>query len=555
MPTPYEVEQALNAELEQVTAAQERAILAAWAAAWSELSSELFDTLLDLLAGGARITAATVVRSERLATSLAQVADRLEDLAADAGLAITSDLDDVVERGIDGTRRLIAAQLEDDRGRVRDRRFDPARWPAARVLDAIVARTTEQITSTLLPVADETYAIIQRELIRGVAVGDNPRETARRMVDRAEDHWNFGRSRAVTIARTETLDAYRAASEESQRTHATLLAGWLWLAHLGPRTCRSCLAMHGQLFPLEKAGPDDHQQGRCARCPVVAPADGSDPDLSWVPDAEAHFASLDRGDQVALLGRKGHQAWAAGDFPIESWTKTRTTDGWRDSQVPAAPGDSAGGSGRNDGPPRRPPAPPSDDDSHRTRAIAQLGAPPASDTAGYRSYWAARQDLLPTDFQGDQLLPHEVEFVERFLDAGERLTWIPRSPGTSTHDFFWSTRNSIPVELKSTKARAATIRGRILDAASRALLNHGVVKENFVIDLGDQPITDALLEDLAAYNVGRRKYQIKRLWLMSGGRLQEIELLGDVTRGTDPRVTEACPSPPRLPLLSGFWAA
>lgn len=345
MPTllsPYDVERQLERELAAVTDAQERTILAAWVLAWSEISADLHDTLLDLLAGGTRITAATVVRSERLASTLAAVADTIDDLAQQAGVTITSDLSAVLDQAIDGTGLLIRAQMENAR------RFNSRRRPSRSALDAIVERVTEQITSTLLPIADETYATIQRELIRGVAVGDSPRETARRMVQRSEDLWNFGASRALNVARTETLDAYRDGAKAAEEPHADILAGWTWLAHLGPKTCRSCLAMHGQLFPLDKAGPEDHQQGRCSRCPVVRGADG-EPDLSWVPSAEEHFKSLTKDEQVAILGREGYAAWAAGDFPIDQWTKTKSSDGWRDSQVPASPGDAGAGGGRGSG--------------------------------------------------------------------------------------------------------------------------------------------------------------------------------------------------------------
>lgn len=343
-PSPYDVEQQLAAELDRITNAHERAVLAAWLMAWSEISGDLTDTLTDLLADGARLNAVAVARFPRLAQMLAVVADRLEDLAIETGITITSDLDDIVGRGADSTMQLIVAQLLDDLG---DRR------PPARALRAIVARTAEQITSQLLPVADETYATIQAELIRGVSVGESPRDTARRMVDRAENLWNFGGSRAVTIARTEVLDAYRAAAEEAEKPHADVLAGWAWLCHLGPGTCRSCLSMHGRLFDLDVAGPKDHQRGRCSRCPVVRLADGT-VDTTWVPSAAEHFAGLTPEQQEAILGRKGYRAWLAGDFPIEDWAQRRENEGWRNSYAPAQPGGpNAAGDGTR--PPSGPP--------------------------------------------------------------------------------------------------------------------------------------------------------------------------------------------------------
>ncbi|VXC44435.1 phage minor head protein [Nocardioides sp. AX2bis] len=338
MPTPYEVEQQLAAELDGLTTAQEQILIAAWAAAWSEISGDLTDTLADLMDDGTEITAGLIVRSQRLATVLAGIVDRLEDLTEAAGVTMTRDLAAALDLGVDATGRLIAAQLDDlpnDEGDDRAELFDRTARPVPAALEAIIERTTQQITSELLPVADDTYAIIQRELVRGIAVGTGPRDTAQLMVERAEDHFNFGLNRALTIARTETLDAYRAAAQAAEEPHTEVLAGWAWLAHLGPRTCRSCLSMHGQVFDLDVTGPKDHQQGRCSRCPLVRGRDGADPDTSWIPDADDHFASLTPEQQTSLLGIKGRAAWQAGDFPREAWTKTRRTDGWRDSQVPA----------------------------------------------------------------------------------------------------------------------------------------------------------------------------------------------------------------------------
>lgn len=335
-PDPYTVELALAAALARITDAQAEAITRAWARAWSATAEDLLDTLELILADAGRVNATAVVRYERFARVLAAIADALDDLAQQLGITITTDLAEVLAMAQQGTVQLIAAQRLNQ---------PPITRPVpSAALSAIVRRTTEQVTSLTQPLADQTYATVLRELTRGVAAGDNPRDTARRMVARAEDLVNFGRARAVNIARTETLDAYREGARATQDAHADVLAGWVWLAHLGPRTCRSCLAMHGEMFDLDVPGPLDHPQGRCGRVPVVAEENGTF-DLSWLPDAEEHFESLPEADQRAILGNKGYEAWLAGDFPRELWVKRKSTEGWRDSYVPASPDDSDAGSG------------------------------------------------------------------------------------------------------------------------------------------------------------------------------------------------------------------
>lgn len=516
-PDPYAVELTLAAALAEITDAQDAEITQAWAAAWSEVSADLLDILTVILSDVGRVNATAVVRYERLARVLGGIADRLDDLAGQLQVRVTNDLADVLDHAQVGTRELIAAQ--------RLARNVPGREVPTPALEAIVRRTTQQVTSTALPLADETYATILGELTRGVAAGDNPKATATRMLRRAENLHNFGASRAVNIARTETLDAYREGSRAAQDAHADLLAGWAWVAHLGPRACRSCLAMHGQVFGLEVPGPDDHQQGRCSRIPVVREADGS-VDVSWIPSAADHFDHLPEADQRAILGRRGYDAWVAGDFPIEAWTKTRHTDGWRDSQVPASPADAGGGS--DGGAPDVPGQLDDDPSSYRDAALARFG-PALADAEPWetREYWARRQGALPVDFGGDVLKPHEVEFVERFLDAGEQLEWIPKAPSAPTNDFLWSSRDGRPVELKTTKPRAATIHGRLVDAMSRAA-RQNVVKDRFIIDLGydDLPagVLDQLVSELAGFNVDRRKYLLAGLWLFVGNELHDVPL-------------------------------
>lgn len=376
--TIAELEQQLADQLEDTTDHTVQLLIAAWVLAWSEVSGDLRDAVLEAVADGSRITSATIVRLPRLQKALAQIADRLDDLTEQAGITLTVDLADIVEQAVDDQIDLIVAQIErqalldtdpdpvpnappaastptapaptpepapapvdrvpETPAQRRDRDLD--RRPPKNELDALIERFTERILSDLDPVSEETYEIIQRELTAGIVNGDNPNEVAARIVERCKERFDISLQRATVIARTEMLDAYREAARAHQAEHADVLAGWVWLAHLGPRTCRSCIANHGTFHELDEPGPIDHQQGRCSRTPVVKEDDGSY-DLSWVPDTEAFFESLTVAQQQALLGKEGWKAWKAGKFPISAWSKRRTSDGWRDSMVPASPRDRA----------------------------------------------------------------------------------------------------------------------------------------------------------------------------------------------------------------------
>lgn len=324
----------LDAQVQQVTDQQTRDLTAAWVAAWAEVSGDLTDTLAELLAAadGGKVTRAYMLRSVRLRGMLTVIAGHLQDLTAAAGVTITSDLAKVVADAAEAQREILAAQLPtmDPRDLLVDVPLTD------RALEAIVKRSTQQITSRLKPLSSTAYAAVRRELVRGVAAGSGPRETAARMVKRANGQFDGGLTRALVISRTETLDAHRVAAKAEQDQQSDVLAGWIWLCHLSPRTCPSCLVKHGTLHELDEPGPHDHQQGRCSRMPKVKGwadlgfADVDEPD-DLVQDARAWFDALPVADQVAILGRRRLDLLLAGEIEWSDLTTKRETPGWRDS--------------------------------------------------------------------------------------------------------------------------------------------------------------------------------------------------------------------------------
>ena len=334
------LQEQITAEPNRLTAAQDRALVSAWADAWDEVAPDLTAALLELTAGGAAVTRATLVRATRLSKVLLVIADQLEQLVGDAEVRIIGDLRAVVDAAGSAQATLIDSQLPEDSDLV-----NIQAWTRVenRSLDAIVRRSTEQITSAAAPIDVETHDVVRRELIRGVAAGTNPRATAARIVRRAEQGFNGGLTRALTIARTETLDAHREGARLGQSQLADVLSGWAWLSKLDARTCPSCWAQHGRLHSLDEPGPHDHQQGRCARMPVVKPwadlgfDDIDEPDPA-IPDAAARFDALSPERKLQVLGPARYTAWARGDYPMDAWSQLHSTDGWRDSyRVSRAP--------------------------------------------------------------------------------------------------------------------------------------------------------------------------------------------------------------------------
>jgi SPP1 gp7 family putative phage head morphogenesis protein len=345
-PTTVRLAQSLRRDLLKVTDQQTRDLVAAWARAWDEVAADLDATLLELAAQAQYgvLSRATVLRSSRLRTSLDAAARRLTRVSDDAGVRIIGDLPDIVRAAGEAQEAIIASQLppaERDALRGWDR-------VDARQLDAIVQRTTERITSNLWPVSAEADAAIRRELSRGIAAGSNPRATATRMLKRTEGRFNGGLSRALTIARTETLDAHRAAAQIVQRGNADVLAGWVWLAALSSRTCPACLAMNGTEHRLDEPGPLGHANCRCTRMPLVKPwrelgIEQAEPGGRTVPDAGNWFSKQPVKTQKQILGPARYAAWKRGDYPMGQWAARKSNPDWRASYVTSPVPPSSGG--------------------------------------------------------------------------------------------------------------------------------------------------------------------------------------------------------------------
>ena len=332
------LQRSLIVQLEQITDRHTRDLTAAWVRAWDEVAPDLNRVLIEMLGSGDRVTRAQLLRSNRLRQALAVIAEQLATLARQTGVVITGDLQGVIDAAGGAQASILDSQLPPGFMSASDLQS----WSRvdARQITAIVQRSTEQITSRLRPLSQEAYDVVRRELVRGVAAGSSPRETARRIVARAEGGFNGGLTRALTISRTETLDAHRAAARLGQAQHAEVLQGWVWLASLSPRTCQACLGMNGTVHAVSEPGPNGHQQCRCSRMPQTQSwadlgFEGIEEPASMVPDSKVFFDSLSADEQQRILGRRGYDAWRAGDFTIESWAVRQSNTGWRDSFVPA----------------------------------------------------------------------------------------------------------------------------------------------------------------------------------------------------------------------------
>ena len=319
-----------------------RALAAAWVKAWATLSADMNTAVADAMALAAQLgrwpAAYELNRIDRLYRTMEAAQSTLQELATRAGVTITDAAGNAVQSTADAEPGIVASQLP-----VAQRAAAAAKF-AARInptsLDIIVARTAQQITSQTNALSGEAVDAMHRELVRGVALGDNPNTAASRMVAGLEEGFNGGLARATNIARTEVLDAYRTTSQYAHHSNSDVLSGWLWLCTFSNRTCPSCIAMNGSVHDLSEPGPQDHQSGRCARVPIVKPWSElgikTPEPPSTVPDARKWFSQQSAATQAQMLGPGRLNLLKSGRITWDDIPRLRTTSGWRPSYAPAS---------------------------------------------------------------------------------------------------------------------------------------------------------------------------------------------------------------------------
>lgn len=311
------------------------AITTAWVNAWDELAPEFQDALSNLLSNTDEkiISVRTVARDRRIAQALEQSKHRLDELAAQTEVIVANDVSTVVLDAARSRYNTLLAQLPEGQTHIALSQLNQI------TLDAIVARTTQQINSARLPIPDDAVAAMRAELIRGITVGSNPNETARRIIRRTEGTFNGGLVRATRIARTEMIMAHRTADLELARQNTNVIEEWQWLTTLDPRTCSACLAMHGKTFPKDTYGPAGHVQCRCARIDKTKSweelgfAGIEDNSLDLVAQRDAWWENLTEDAKQDILGPGRYNLYQSNQVSWDDMVTFKRNSDWMDHYI------------------------------------------------------------------------------------------------------------------------------------------------------------------------------------------------------------------------------
>lgn len=312
-----------------------RTLTARWATGWQEISDEWVTTIGDITAtqaSGEQLHPGQIAQLERVQKALEHTATQLEDLTEGIPDAVDAPLAEIIEDTAAATREVITSQLPEDYALAHPfAKLNPSSY------DWIIARTGENILAASWPLADDAVAAMKKTLLRAVPAGWGPGKAAEVMLDRVQTEFNGGLSRALTIARTEMLDAHRAAFHHTNQQTADVLAGWVWSTHLDSRTCPACIAMHGTLHPLDEPGPIGHPNCRCVGIPKTKTwaelGFTVEEPPSMLPDADAWIRDNPSKARAALGDTRYHML-RSGDITRDQLAHRRENPDWRPSMQP-----------------------------------------------------------------------------------------------------------------------------------------------------------------------------------------------------------------------------
>jgi len=142
-------------------------------------------------------------------------------------------------------------------------------------------------------------------LIKGIAMGIGPGETAKQMVVGME----YALNHALTVATTEQLRVYREASRQQYESTGAVL-GYKRFAAKDSLTCALCLALDGEVYPTDEL-MNVHPRDRCTMIPIVRGVS----ELTW-ESGEDWLRGQPEEVQIKTLGPGAHEMWKNGDIEL-----------------------------------------------------------------------------------------------------------------------------------------------------------------------------------------------------------------------------------------------
>lgn len=266
-----------------------------------------------LVDAGTEPTLGQVQSLDRWQSLLRQTDEQILTWARHVERTVVDAQADVIALAQEHTETLTTMQLGEQRMARLGVTFD-------RLNTAAVEQMLGQLSGPLGTLLDDIAPEATRELTaimtRGVGAGWSPRRTARAMSRTVS---TLPRSRALTIARTETLRAYRESARAAMQSN-DIVTGWQWHASL-IGSCPICVALHGTVHESGEIMAV-HPNCRCTAVPLSKSwselgFDEPDEATVQVEPGEQWFARQPEAVQRSVLGPGKHDLYLAGDLELE----------------------------------------------------------------------------------------------------------------------------------------------------------------------------------------------------------------------------------------------
>jgi SPP1 gp7 family putative phage head morphogenesis protein len=219
---------------------------------------------------------------------------------------------------------IAAAQVE--RGKI-GATFDKMNVRAVEIMAGFASDGTPLMK--LLEAANaDAVAGLTSALLRGVSQGWNPTKLAREMANGL----GIGLNRALVLARTEQLKAYREANRQGFAQSGVVMK-YKRIAAKSDRTCMACLFADGTIYDVNTAF-DEHPNGRCAMIPWVSGLN----EPQWETGTD-WFMRQSSSTQIGIMGTEYYQAWQAGLFTLPQLVSTHDDPTWGAYLKPTPLGD------------------------------------------------------------------------------------------------------------------------------------------------------------------------------------------------------------------------
>ena len=310
-----------NALLRRDDAALKR-LMAAYRPAYTRMQARvaaLTAQIATAQAAGETVRPSWLVEQGRLETLQRQIVAEWARFAAIAEQVITDTQRAAVEAASADAQQLTLAALDDASGGTLAVEPNVTQLHPAAMQDLVGVLSDGSPLKTLLDqLGVQAAQNVGDALTHAIAVGQNPRKTARNIRHALSGDLH----RALTIARTEHLRAYRTASLRNYQENSDILRGWLWRATSSRRTCPVCLAMDGTEHGLDDPFAS-HQCCRC--CPVPLLRDRETPPRETGAE---WFAKQDAATQRQMLGPGKHKLYAEGKLTLADLVGVKEDARW-----------------------------------------------------------------------------------------------------------------------------------------------------------------------------------------------------------------------------------